>query len=586
MVRRNASDASHGPLLGDGRTLLGAGGLPARTAPDAGRPGFGSAAFRWIPYWPLCIWALLVAGALLARPPMGDMELPGLSIAWEMWLEGSLLPRLNGQLLAEQPPLLFWLIGLAWRAFGLSEDVARLVAPLFALGSMLLIGPVARVLWPDRRMAAPVAAILLAGTGAFAALCASSLPVLLLLFFACLALLGLALAWRQRPVAGWSLFGLGLGLGFLASGIPAIISLLPVALAAPLWQRRPSWGWGAWFAGLAGALVAAGAIGLPWLWPAAATHGWGAIGRLAAGPTYSASFAAPWYWPAIALPALLYPWILWRTLWRALRRQRRRFHDPALRLCLAAATAALASAWLCAEGEVSAFLPAIPPLVLIATRLVAAHGGKPRDFHAVIPGLLALLAGGVVSLLNIIPVAHLDAVWRELVSENSLPIWFGGSSLLPGLLLLGGGFVLAQMTPRELISRVVQLALLPLLFVTAANIEFRVSLRQFFDLAPVASKLQELQAEGRQIGFRGHYRGELNFPGRLLQPVVVLGDAQTAVSWAAGHPDAVIVSYFEGSLLRLPEQPSHLGPAGNRWAALWPAETVVATGGAVLSPRF
>jgi len=131
-----------------------------------------------------------------------------------------------------------------------------------------------------------------------------------------------------------------------------------------------------------------------------------------------------------------------------------------------------------------------------------------------------------------------------------------------------------------------QLSLLPVLLVTAFNLEFRISLQQFFDLTPVAERIHQLQEEGRPIAFRGRYRGEFNFSGRLEKPLVVLPDSQSALAWSAAHPDGVIVAYFEGSLLRLPEHPLHLGPAGDSWAGLWPSEAVTRSRGAVLSVRF
>jgi len=38
-------------------------------------------------------------------------------------------------------------------------------------------------------------------------------------------------------------------------------------------------------------------------------------------------------------------------------------------------------------------------------------------------------------MLNIIPVAHLDAVWQRLF-ESDLPVWLGGISLASGITLL------------------------------------------------------------------------------------------------------------------------------------------------------
>lgn len=52
------------------------------------------------------------------------------------------------------------------------------------------------------------------------------------------------------------------------------------------------------------------------------------------------------------------------------------------------------------------------PACLIAARLLATQEIKSRDFHAIIPSFMALMTGLIFFLMNIIPIAHLDAVWR------------------------------------------------------------------------------------------------------------------------------------------------------------------------------
>jgi len=84
-------------------------------------------------------------------------------------------------------------------------------------------------------------------------------------------------------------------------------------------------------------------------------------------------------------------------------------------------------------------------------------------------------------MLNIIPVAHLDAVWQRLF-ESDLPVWLGGISLASGITLLSGSYLLALLTPRPGLARLVQLALLPVLLALTVNLEFEISLRPFFDL--------------------------------------------------------------------------------------------------------
>jgi len=59
-----------------------------------------------------------------------------------------------------------------------------------------------------------------------------------------------------------------------------------------------------------------------------------------------------------------------------------------------------------------------------------------------------------------------------------------------------------------------------------------------------------------------------------------------ALAWAGAHHDGVIVSFFRGGVLHLPEQPIYLGHADTHRAALWSSATVIATEGTVLQRRF
>ncbi|MGH6961081.1 MAG: hypothetical protein ACREE7_11400, partial [Dongiaceae bacterium] len=254
------------------------------------------------------------------------------------------------------------------------------------------------------------------------------------------------------------------------------------------------------------------------------------------------------------------------------------------RLCLIAGAAALVAGL--ATGRHSyGLLPLLPPFALAAARVLSAYAGKPKDFHAAIPGMLALFVCLVFFLLNIVPVAHLDAMWRELFDDD-LPLWLGGISLISGLTLLAGSYGLTLLTPRALLSRALQLALLPVLLVLTVNLEFARELRPFFDLRPMAQQIKALQADGRPVATLRGYDGVFDFAGRLEEPLVIVEDIPAAVAWAQVHPQGAIVSFFRGGILHLPDRPLHLGNADEDRVALWSNASVVATGGRALAPRF
>lgn len=552
------------------------------------RAGGGWAARPWTTFLPTtigpaAIWLLLVASTLAARPPLASVDSLVLAQAWWRW---AATDAAEAAAFADHPPLLEWLIRAGWTIFGVSQAWARLVGPLFGLGAILLAGPVARLLWPRRPQTFATAPIILVGFGGFTAAIALTLPDLALLAMMLAGIAGLGLVLRGKPLAGWPVFGLALGLSVLARGGGALLYLAPLALVLRWLVRdnRPTSG--AWLLGLTASVVLAALATLPWL--LAAPRGFAA---LVADPTAypdapEPAPMRPWYWLLLLAPALLHPWAWWKPMWRAIRNQRRMPVDDGLRLVLAATAVAVAAGFLTEGRSAYGLVPAFAPLALLAARLLTVQENKPRDYHAALPALPVLLVGLIFFLLNIVPVAHLDALWRELVSPVGLPIWLGGTGLLSGIVLLGGAYLLGQAAPRTLMARLVQLALLPALVVVSFNIEFAQSLRQFFDLTPVAQRIHTLQQSARPVALLGAYRGEYDLVGRLESPIVVFADNDAVRNWAARNPDGVVVSYFQSGMLRLPLRPLMLGAAGDNWVALWRATDVTDSDAAVLAPRF
>lgn len=556
--------------------------------PPLPRPGTAELALALgaVRRWPPVIWAVLVVGAVALRPPLAPLETATLSVAWQAWVPGFADPDALAR-----PPLLVWLIHVLWSLFGVSETLARLVVPAFALAAVLLVQPLARLLWPDRPQLPGLASLTLVGTGGLAVYLGFAIEAVPPVFFLVIGLLGVAKAWRGEGFAGWSLFGTAVLFGCLSGGWLFLLALLPSALLGPLWSGTRSlrpWHWVIWYARAAGAASLGVALVFAWMAAGRMDALTALGGAVPAAPDAVEIGRRAWYWSLAAIPLVFYPWIWWRTLWRRLAALRRGGLDAGLRFTLLALLAGLATALATGSGQADALLPMLPAFALLVARC-AADEAQPGEFHALLPGSLALFIGLIAFLLNIVPLAHLDAVWRELVDpRNSLPIWLGGISLVPGLMLLGGGYLLAQMTPREMRSGVVQLALLPALLVTCLNLEFLFSIGRFFDLDPIAERVHLLQEEGRPVAFFGRYDGELDLAGRLRTPLVELRTPTDALFWAAANPDGVVVSTFQGSILHLPARPldDEPRPAGDRWAALWPARVVLSTDAAVLQPRF
>lgn len=556
---------------------------------------------RWCLVTPFLFWLVIVLGALLGRPPTAPVELETLAAAWHMWQVHGWIPLRNGLGAGDQPPLQLWVILWGWQAFGIGDLWPRLLSVLCSLATLVLIGRSALSLWPHRAMTELYARILLMGVIAFALIATMVQAEPLGLLLGAIGFHALTRLWHNGlsqagALLWWSIFATAVALSVFAIGNSAWVMLPVIAWLAP--RQHPSgsgsaagsarvalrfalrWHlpllvslapalvlWVAWILALREAGIAAGFWSFGNGWSHAATEG-----------------SRREIWSLVLVPVLLYPWICWKTLWRALAKQLRGRSGRSFRLCLlylaASLLSGLASGW-----QMQGMIYTILPLSLLGARLLATQEIRAKDFHAIVPSLLALLLGLFFFLMNIIPTAHLDALWRQLF-DVPLPIWIGGIGMTSGLVLLVAGYGIAQLSPAHLLSRTIQVATLPVLLMTCINIEFPFNLRQFFDLEPVAERLRQLEEAGQPLAVYGPYRGEFDFYGRLAAAPVALPDEAAALAWARANPAGVIVSYFDGSPLRLPALPYYRGVARDRWVAIWPTSAVIATEGQTLDSNF
>ncbi len=554
----------------------------------AATPGF----LRWAFVAPFLLWGIVVIGALLGRPPTAPAELESLSAAWHMWQDHVWMPLIIGTGSGDQPPLHLWLILLGWEAFGVGDAWPRLLSVAMSFGTLWLAGRSALVLWPHRALTELYARILMSGVMAFVLLTTMVQAEPIGLFLTALGFHALARLWHAETIAlrWWALFALALLGSLFAIGNMAFLLLPATALLA---QRRgapgnvrigfrlvPRWhvplalsllpailSWVLWMKTLHEAGIAASYLGFG--------NGW-------INPATEATRRE--IWSLLLVPMLLYPWICWKTLWRALAKQLRGRTGHSFRICLlyfaAAILAGFVSGW---QMQGMAYI--VLPLSLLGARLLATQVIRAKDFHAIVPSLLALLLGLFFFLMNIVPTAHLDALWRQLF-DVPLPIWIGGIGMTSGLVLLVAGYGIAQLSPMHLLSRSIQVAILPVLLMTCVNIEFPFNLRQFFDLEPVAERLRQLEEAGQPLAVFGPYRGEFDYYGRLGSAPIALPSREAAIAWAHANPAGVIVSYFDGSPLRLPSLPYYRGVARDRWVAIWPTSAVIETGGKALDTNF
>lgn len=480
-------------------------------------------------------WLLLTALPLVLRPLMPVDETRYTSVAWEMWTGGDLLvPRLNGQPYSDKPPLLFWLMNLGWRVFGVNEWWPRLIPSLFALLALLLTAALARRLWPDRPAVARAAPAVLVGLLLWSVYTGMLMFDMLIACSVLLALQGLHTAWTRGGWVPWVQVGAAMGLGILAKGPVALLPPLLVAILAPWWGgRRPG---ARWWLGLAAAAAVAAAIALAWALPAAQAGGPKYANAILFAQTEARvvnSFAhrRPWWWYLALLPVLLFPYSLWPPLWRAAGRLRAA--DAGTRFCLAWALPSLAAFSAISGKQPHYLLPLLPAVALLAARLLdGSVPSAPRRWHA-LPASAALLL-----------VAAVIALSPHLVRDPELTRWTERVWPLAGLLLgaaaLAGLVFFERIFPRWSASP----SLFSVLLIAGLYAGGSGAFRQAYDIRPVALYLAEAQRQGLPIAYVGPYHGELHFLGRLDRPFETIHPGGERL-WLVGHPDGKVVQELD-----------------------------------------
>lgn len=388
----------------------------------------------------IAFWLLLVASAVLllaqaGRYPLTDPDESRFArTTLEMLREGEVVvPRFEGQPRLVKPPLVHWIQMPLFALLGLSGLAARLHAALATLGSVLLVGFVARRRFGEE--GAFWAALVLATTPLVVVLGrVGNLDALLSVHM--LAVIALDLGRPAEPVRGlnWAVGAL-LGLAFLAKGPVGVIVPLLVMLAGRTATGRET------IPRARSLLAAAGGWSLVVLpWGLAFLHQVGAatvvrlfreemLDRYVAGTSHP---EPPWFYLAV-LGAAFFPWQapLLVGLARLVRSRRRPEASTAL---YAAAGLAVGLAFFSlGAGKLPSYILPLAPLValIVAWEL----GQELRDSRRgrIGPLLLSVALGGWAIVLGIAGWRFLEGAAGRVALIGSAIYGLGMLASLPGV---------------------------------------------------------------------------------------------------------------------------------------------------------
>ena len=509
---------------------------------------------------PPALWLLVLLPLLVVLPPVPIDETRYLSIAWEMRQTGSWITlHLNGAPYFDKPPLLFWLLNLAWSVLGVSLWSSRVLVALCGVGCVALCQRLEQRLSPQNAGQAPwlllglIFLVLFTGVVMFDVL----LCLCVLLGFVAIA----DYVREGRHAALWLLFAAS-ALGLLAKGPVMLLHLAGPILLAPWWSadgQRASW------RRVLAMLLVAVLGGMPvlgWAWAAvqhlSAADADNLLLRQTAGRVVQ-SFAhnRPVWWYLPWVPVLLLPWPLllrWRRVPGAMR---------ASRLSRAARFGVCAS---------------VPGLIAFCV----VSGKQLHYLLPLMPGAVILLGAWLRSAPDLLDIRRMW-VWVAVIAVVLAWAMFGpepiGRGILQrhtviGLYLLAAGCLLAGavllIASRGL--RVEQRAAVVALLLTLASLPLiRLQALGAMDARGIAQRIVELQAQGVPVARIPNDPGVITFLAQLPAP---LPEAARPSAWAKEHPNGMMFAYMgRGSA---PEGTQNAVRLANGWVGLMPSPVVEA----------
>ena len=489
------------------------------------------------------LWLFLVIIGLNGRSYLPIDETRYVTVAWNMWLNGDyLVPYLNNVAYSHKPPLLFWLINLGWKIFGVNDWWPRLVPSLFALGSVFVTRKIACRLWPEQISIKDNASLILIGSGLWVLYSTALMFDMMIAFFTALGILGLLITLQADDKhigkKGWLLFALAIGGGLLAKGPTILLQLLPVAFLAAWWNINSAKKLNAknWFIPLFCAVFGGTAIALLWAIPAG-IHG-GQVyqhaifwGQTANRMVDSFAHNRPFWWYVPILPLLLFPWLLWGRFWQGIKLLKT--PELGIRFCIAWALPVFIAFSFISGKQIHYILPIFPAFALLIARF--SHlSDAPNTRPLMLPIAIATaLIGAILLALPLYQRAHPSvALWIQ-----NIPLWLGA-------LTIASAFLIYFLPKKTVANTIAQLSVMSIALVTISMLVLINAAGYAYDVRPISAQLKILELSNTPVAYVGKYPGIFNFVGRLKHSPQLI-DAGGISAWFTAHPDGRLIEYFK-----------------------------------------
>lgn len=486
----------------------------------------------------LLLWILSVFVNLNSRSYFPIDETRYATVAWNMWLNGDyLVPYLNGIAYSHKPPLLFWLINLGWKVFGVNDWWPRLVPSLFALASLVITRKIAGILWPDRAQIKDDASFILLGSGLWVAYSTTLMFDMLVAFFSVLGIWSLLIALCKQDLKGWLLFTLAIGGGLLAKGPTIFVQLLPVALLAHWWSQEKNLSIRNWYLPILYSTLGGILIALLWAIPAGIHGGkeyqqaifWG---QTANRMVDSFAHNRPFWWYFPLLPLLLFPWLMWGSFWRGLFNRDGSRNEMGVRCCIAWLVPVLAIFSLISGKQIHYILPIFPAFALLISRYSASSTSNSRLL--VLPIAIAVLSLGLI-LLALPSYANSHPKMAQWIQQ--IPQWLGCLTIATAIVI----YCLPQKSNSDVLKN---LSIISISLITVLMYVIIATAGDSYDVRPISKKLHELESKNIPVAYIGRYPSIYNFLGRLKQSPESV-HTNKVEAWFTAHPNGRVIKYFK-----------------------------------------
>jgi len=457
-----------------------------------------------------------------------------ISVAWEMWRDNHwLIPVINGELYADKPPLLFWLVHAGWFVFGVNEWWPRSLPFIFALLNIFLAQHIACRLWPDNaglRQAVPLVFMSLPVWFAYAT---PFMFDMLQTFFVLTAVFGLTL-YRHRHMTGFIIFGVAAGLGMLLKGPVIFAYTLPLALTIPVWNERYLPGNKFFLAsGIITGLFISFMIFAAWLIPVIHTLGMDQVRAAFLHQTADrmadvSAHTRPVWWYLPFLPLIFFPWAYRLSFWSSLLTRSNRAEQKQWLFLLLWIVPAFLFLSVIATKKLHYLLPLLPPLVIGITRLLTDRDNTVHSSDNRLAGYIFILCGLGFYLYRMFT-AHTYNQWIDQISP-----------MLP-IVAVAAGLLVICTRPRDQYHAIKIMAFGTFVFLYAAYTALLLAPRPFARIDEISHMLASLQKKNVPVGHLGSHREQFEFTGRLTKSLDDI-DATGLNNWTKLHPDGYIIT--------------------------------------------